>query len=226
MSSQVRLSTRFVLSLASVVWIALPAPAADSPTPTATQTPRPAGGTSLKEVAKETELKGAEKGKSIVISNENLSEYADKGSVTSVDDGDSRKRRPVRDTTNVNLIPPSDAGSNDERRRYWQGQYRSQVNLVAAIRNQINVIDEEVPGLWRDFYAWDDPMYRDGVIKPKLDAAIARRQKLEQQLADGENRLNEIKDLARRDGAEPGWFRAIPMPTPFPPTPTPGVIVY
>jgi hypothetical protein len=226
MSSFSRLSIRVACTAALGLSVGFWAFAADQPTPTPTKTPRPAGGTSLNEMAKDTELKGGEKGKEIVITNENLSDYADKGSVTAVSGADTSSRRPVRDPLKVELVPPSDSGHTDERRRYWQNEYKRQTELVASLRNQITVLDGEIPGLWRDFYAWDDPMYRDGVIKPKLDAAMARRQGMEEQLVSAEAKLSEIKDQARRDGAEPGWFRGISAPTPYPPTPTPGLVIY
>ena len=200
--------------------------AAESPTPTPTRTPRPSGGTTLNEMAKDKELKGGEKGKAIVISNENLSEYAEKGGITAAEGGETPKRRPVRDPLKVEMVAPSDPQHSDERRRHWQNRYKSQVELVASIRYQIVVLDGEIPGLWRDFYAWDDPMYRDGVIKPKLDAATKRRAKLEQDLVAAEAKLSQIKSDARKDGAEPGWFRGIAVPTPYPATPTPGIIDY
>jgi hypothetical protein len=60
-------------------------------------------------------------------------------------------------------------------------------------------------------------MYRDGVIKPKLDQALAQRQKLEVELQDEEAKLAQVKEAARRDGAQPGWFRGFdPLPTPKP----------
>jgi hypothetical protein len=210
-----------VLGLSLGMWVH----AADPPTPTPTKTPRPAGGTSLNEMAKDTELKGGEKGKSIVITNENLAEYAEKGSVTATE-SDTPNRRPVRDPLKVEMVAPSDPEHSDERRRFWQSQYKSQIELVGSLRYQITVLDGEIPGLWRDFYSWDDPMYRDGVIKPKLDAATERRAKLEKDLVEAEAKLSQIKSDARRDGAEPGWFRGMNVPTPFPPTPTPGIIVY
>jgi hypothetical protein len=227
MNSKIRSAIRLAQAAALAICAALAVQAADSPTPTPTRTPRPSGGNSLNEVAKEKELKGAEKGKSIVISNENLSSYAEKGSVTAVDEGKKKQpnRRPVRDTTKVEVQPPSDPAHTDERRRYWQGLYKRQIDLIASIRNQITILDETIPGLWRDFYAWDDPMYRDGVIKPKLDEATARRTRLEQRLIDAEARMSEIKEDARKDGAEPGWFRGIKLPTPMPSTPTPQVVV-
>jgi len=202
--------------------------AADSPTPSPTKTPRPAGGTALNEMAKDTELKGTEKGQPIVITNENLADYAGKGSVTASSESDTAKRRPVRDPNKIDPVPPiiPGQGNIDERRRYWQNQYKTQMDLVASIRHQIDLLDGEIPGLWRDFYAWDDPMYRDGVIKPKLDAAVARRASLEQQLVAAEKKLSELKNNARKDGAEPGWFRGIAEPTPYPATPTPDIVIY
>ena len=60
-----------------------------------------------------------------------------------------------------------------------------------------------------DFYSRDDPAYRDGVVKPKLDQSLRRREELERQLAQEEPVLEQIKVDARRDGADPGWFREL-----------------
>lgn len=209
----------------------VPGMAEDRPTPTPTATPtqsptpRPAGGQSLREIGKDTELKGGGTGTPIVISNENLAEIAEQGSVTSVEKGagSGAGRRPVRQPGQVTVVE-SDPQHTDERRRYWRNQYESQVELIEGLQRQIQILDQKIPGLWRDFYSRDDPAYRDGVIKPELDAAMARRQKLEEQLAAAGPRLSEIKSQARADGAEPGWFRGIPTPAPLPPTPPPGAV--
>lgn len=202
--------------------------AADEKKATPTPTPRPTGGTSLNEIAKDTQLKGKEEGKGIVISNENLAGYAEKGEVTQGSGGTTLGRRPVRPPGSAVQAtdPTSPSSQTDERMRYWRSQYQSQVNLIATIKNQIALLDAEIPGLWTDFYSRDDPAYRDGVIKPRLDAALDRRKRLEGQLAEAEPKLNEIKDQARRDGAEPGWFRGVVVPTPIPPSPTPGLLNY
>ena len=106
-----------------------------------------------------------------------------------------------------------------EKKQYWQTMYSQQLERLKDTAAQIEVLDYEIPGLWRDFYAWDDPAYRDGVIKPKLDKALAQRQKLEVDMQNGRSRLDEIKDQARKDGAEPGWFRGLgELPTPKPTT--------
>ena len=161
----------------------------------------------------------------IVITNDNLADYAAKGNVTSVDDssGSAKGRRPVHEPgtdaskrTVMDAVEDAGALAQDEKKHFWRSTYKKQLELVASIEEQIANLDWEIPGLWRDFYAWDDPAYRDGVIKVKLDEALARRQRLEEQLKVEQARLEEIKKDARKDGAQPGWFRGIEKPTPRP----------
>lgn len=190
---------------------------AEQPTPT--PTPRAQGGKSLAEVAKDKSLKGEGNGKGIVISNENLADYAERGALTTVGKQDSSKGRPVQKSVglgdpNASSGPPAtDEEHEGERQRYWQGQYKRQLNIIVAIQNRMTELDDEIPGLWSDFYAWDDPAYRDGVIKPKLDAALIEREKLDGQLREAQAQLGKIKEDARKDGAQPGWFRGIEAST-------------
>ena len=196
-------------------------------TPTPTPTPGPGGGEkSLTDIAKNIELKGGEKGKPIVISNENLPDYASQRELTAASEKKKQAVRPIHGTGAQKVVTPSQTGPGAERKRYWQGKYKQQLELIAGVKRQIDILDYEIPGLWRDFYAWDDPAYRDGVIKPKLDSALAKRDALEERLRVEEPRLQEIKALAREDGAEPGWFREIAVPTAAPLSPTPEMIVY
>jgi hypothetical protein len=99
---------------------------------------------------------------------------------------------------------------------HWRQTYTQQLERIAAIERQIADLDYQIPGLWNDFYSRDDPAYRDGVIKPKLDRALVRRDELAKQLEDERPKLQQIKEDARKDGAEPGWFRGIQEPTPIP----------
>jgi hypothetical protein len=231
MSSNRRFPALQILVVGSVLILGSALGLADQPTPTPGPTPKAEENQkALSEVAKTKPLKGAENGKSIVITNENLADYAAKGSLTTVTGkGESAKsgRRPLTDPSNtVGMVEaPSGAVSHtDERRRYWVGQYERQLQLIASIKNQIQDLDRQIPGLWRDFYSWDDPSYRDGVIKPKLDQALKLRERLEADLSREEPRLQEIKSNARQDGGEPGWFRGISPPTPRPEEPTPDIM--
>jgi len=200
--------------------------AAEEPTPTPKPTPVHDG--DLSSVAGSIKLNTdgtTESGGSIVITNENLPELAGKGSVTEVTKpGGTKGRRALTDVQGEGPGiegKPQGYAEKAEKKQYWQGMYVQQVELMGNIISQIEVLDYEIPGLWRDFYAWDDPAYRDGVIKPKLDSALAQRQQLEQELQEAQGKLDEIKSGARRDGGEPGWFRG--LPTPPVPKPTQGI---
>lgn len=186
--------------------------------PTPTPTPRPAGGQSLNEVAKDKELNKEATGEadgSIVISNENLQDIAAKGSVTEVK-STTRKTAEGPHAAGVEMVDP-DALKAEQRKYYWQQLYAQQLSKIASLRRQIQQLDSDIPGLWNDFYSRDDPAYRDGVIKPRLDASLERREQLEAELSREEPKLEQIKIDARRDGAEPGWFRELKIaPTPRP----------
>jgi len=191
---------------------------AADPEPSRTPTPKPSG--NLSSVAGDITLNTEAVGESggIVITNENLPALAEKGAVTEVTkSGGGQRARGVADVQPGSLEGISAAADTTGKKNYWQTLYTQQIELLKNINLQIEVLDREIPGLWRDFYSWDDPAYRDGVIKPKLDEALAQRQKLEADLQAGQTRLDEIKVQARRDGGEPGWFRGlgdVPEPKP------------
>jgi hypothetical protein len=190
--------------------------------PTPTPTPKPVSG-SLSDVAGEIKLNqdaaGSEGG--IVIDNETLSELAGKGLITEVTKpGANQGQRRLSDVTGTGAEVEGQLpgyAESEEKKQYWQAVYQQQLDLVIQIREQIAVLDREIPALWTDYYSRDDPAYRDGVIKPRLDEAMAHRQKLEVDLQTAEASLAKVKDDARRDGGLPGWFRGFDaLPTPVP----------
>jgi len=193
-----------VLAVLGVVCVPVGVGAAEpspTPTPAATRTP-------------------------IVITNENLADYAAQGHVTSADSATSGSaaaatRRPVHRTTGSDVskrvedaVVDAPRLAEEEKKNYWRSRYEQQLDLVASMEDQIAVLDREIPGLWRQFYAWDDPAYRDGVIKVQLDAALQRSERLKDQLEVERAHLGEIRNAARKDGAQPGWFRGLERPTP------------
>jgi len=200
---RLEIAVGFVVLAACVTAVASPLAVGADPTPTPTPRKTP-----------------------IVISNENLADYAAQGRLTttgSATSGEGKERRPVHrnavgdpSKTVQDAVADAPELAMDERRRFWRDKYQQQVNLVGSIEEQIRILDWEIPGLWRDFYARDDPAYRDGVIKPKLDEALARSDRLEQQLKSEQEMLEKFRADARKDGAEPGWFRGIEKPTPRP----------
>ena len=94
--------------------------------------------------------------------------------------------RPVHVGSDSGLPPvqvPAD-DSEAEKKRYWRELYQRQVDIIQQLRGEIEILDTAIPGLWNKFYAWDDPAYRDSVIKPELDQALLRREHLEKQLVE------------------------------------------
>lgn len=198
--------------------------AADDPTPTPTPTPTP-------EVTP-TPPSGAESAvrpTPIVITNENLKEFAEKGRLTTVGEATTkptpRASDPGRDydrsraraeetgltpemaaTYGVELENPA---AERERRDYWRSRYLQQKKRIEALEEQLEHLSSEIPRLWNQFYATDDPAYRDGVIKPQLDQMIERHDEIEKELVEARELLPKIKTDARRDGAQPGWFRGL-----------------
>lgn len=166
------------------------------------------------------------KSNKVVISDDNLQDYASQGALTETTrptPPPEERRRAVHGAGTVLANDPlglDETPEMAEKRRYWQGQYQRQLELIASLERQVQVLDETIPLLWRKFYAWDDPAYRDGVIKPELDQALVRRESLEERLTEARGALGGIVEAARRDGAEPGWFRGIEVRTP-PVSPTP-----
>jgi hypothetical protein len=150
----------------------------------------------------------------IVIDNETLRKYADQGRVTSVERPSSSRASGTGVTALGGGMGRDSSNEDAAKRRYWRELYQQQLDLVQSLEQQIEILDREIPGLWRDFYARDDPMYRDGVIKPKLDEALARREQIEEQLGEEREQLPKIRENARRNGAQPGWFRGLDQPPP------------
>lgn len=216
-------TTRLKALAGVIVMFGTVAMAAEKPSPT--PTPRPSGGKTLTDVAKDKKLKGDTAGSTsgtIVITNENLSDYASKGGLTTAKPTSKNPAaRGVHAGTNVSVID-SETSEENKRKHYWQQKYLQQLERIASIKSQIGDLDLEIPALWSDFYARDDPMYRDGVIKPKLDRSLKRRDDLAALLLQEEPKLAQIKEEARRDGAEPGWWRDIKEPTPRPRNPKTG----
>ncbi len=179
------------------------------PTPTPTPVPVPTMNPhSLAAAASKIKLRNPseEAGSGgVVITNENLKSYAEKGKLTTA------SGQPSGPKTAGTPFGRTTAGqrqmSDEAKKAYWRNTYIRQKQLVESIKKRIRELDREIPGLWRDFYAWDDPAYRDGVIKPKIDKKMKEQEELKKRLTVEEKHLPQILEDARRDGALPGWFR-------------------
>jgi hypothetical protein len=116
------------------------------------------------------------------------------------------------------------SGASDENRKTkWQQRYRSAVDRVRRLEADVKNLESQVSGLERDFYSRDDAVYRDSVIKPEWDKALADLQKARAELDAARKQPDEVVGAARHDGALPGWFRGLDQEAPTPPPAQQGV---
>lgn len=189
-----------VVILVVPLWVVADDPTpTPTPEPTPTPTPRPA---TLADLAKDREL--------------NTEVLNDDGAIViikPVEDEASAQTAPNRPADQVPGLPGMTEEerriSEEEKKAYWQQEYLKQLEEINLNKRKIEILDERIPELQNKFYRWDDPAYRDGVIKPELDQAMADRERYRAELGEAQEELARIKQDARRDGALPGWFRGL-----------------
>jgi hypothetical protein len=183
------------------------AAAAATPTPVATPSisvllarpdaEAPVRGDSLADVAKRIKLK-LPANQPRVITNEAVKQLSEGVELT------------------MTMAPAGGAGaahgreSGDERKKaIWQQRYRAAVERVRRLETDVRDLEARANGLEQEFYAHDDPVYRDSTIKPAWDKSLTDLAKAKADLEDARKEPNEVLNAARRDGALPGWFRGL-----------------
>jgi hypothetical protein len=142
-----------------------------------------------------------------VIDDHNLKELAALGRIT---EPAPAPEQPELDAIAERLA--SSAQELAEKRRQWRARYAKQVDLIVTCEHDCQLLEAKVGALWISFLRTKDSSRRNGVIAPKLEMtkqelALARA-RLEHERA----RLPTLLREARRDGAEPGWFRDLIRP--------------
>jgi hypothetical protein len=100
--------------------------------------------------------------------------------------------------------------SGDERKKsIWQQRYRAAVERVRRLEADVKNLESRANRLEQEFYAHDDPVYRDSTIKPAWDKSLTDLAKAKTDLEEARKEPNEVLNAGRRDGALPGWFRGL-----------------
>jgi hypothetical protein len=111
------------------------------------------------------------------------------------------------------VTPTSSTADSEVLKQEWQRRFQRARAELAYWKSEADRLDAEVKGLERQFYATDDPAYRDGVIKPAWDKALVDWRNAVANLEAAKSKPDEVIAQARRAGALPGWFRGLPEPS-------------
>lgn len=135
----------------------------------------------------------------LVITDENLQEYAKGGRLTElvtegVDDGSDED----------SAIRPASPASQEE---YWRTRARDSRLAWRAAADRVQELEREVADLRFQFYAQDDPAYRDGEIKPAWDRAVIELAQARMRADDLETQVELVLAEGLEAGALPGWLR-------------------
>ncbi len=171
------------------------------PPPRSTAVPSPTPSVSsrqsLAEYAEKKTLQRSSAGdqKSIVITDENLSDWASGKELTSVtgESADSRDSGFGLETENPRVV--------------WRKRVQEGLDAIRVLDSETSGLESEIVALWELFYACDVPDEREERIRPRLKQRIGRQLELSIELKAAKIDLQEILADARRNGALPGWFR-------------------
>lgn len=131
-----------------------------------------------------------------VITDENLAEFAAGANVTV-------------GSAPAPLSPEEKAQLQEQEReeQYWRSEaLRLRVEWREAY-DSLGELEERAAKLRNDFYAADDPFYRDRQIKPAWDRALDQIEEAHETIEAAQRELGQLLDEGRRAGALPGWLR-------------------
>lgn len=147
---------------------------------------------------------------SIVINDKNLEKYAEGGQLTYVEEPAAEAGAEGEDTggNEAEDAPTVEPGSTDlAKEEYWRDRVSDVRQAWREEIDRIGELESEIAALRRDFYAEDDPFYRDSQIKPKWDRALEALEESRRAAREHRERLDEVLEAGRKAGALPGWLR-------------------
>jgi hypothetical protein len=146
----------------------------------------------------------------LVINNDNLAAFAADGQLTVVTPGTAAPAESTQEPATAGTAAgesPSrgPAGPRDEV--YWRDRTRDVRTRWADASEEVERLELQAAQLRWDFYAEDDPYYRDERIKPEWDRVLDELRRARQDIRAYSEELAEVLTEGRRAGALPGWLR-------------------
>jgi hypothetical protein len=144
----------------------------------------------------------------MVLNNQTLKKHSKVGSTFVVDESEVEDREGEEARTEDSAAPEETTTELDaEEENYWR---QLVYDLRREWRNAYDDIEEfesEIARLRRDFYAEDDPFYRDSQIKPAWDRALKDLEEARRTVERSQAELERAMEEGHRAGALPGWLR-------------------
>jgi hypothetical protein len=148
-----------------------------------------------------------------VIDNDNLAAFGAAAQVTVVTPGTEPAAAGEEPAASAGAAAPGasetpprgPAGPRDEVD--WRGRVRDIRTRWADAASEVERLERQADQLRWDFYAEDDPYYRDERIKPEWDRVLDDLRRARQDVRAYREELAEAVEEGRGVGALPGWLR-------------------
>ena len=96
-------------------------------------------------------------------------------------------------------------------REKWGKRHRREVKTIRSLQNQISKAMTDLAALKDRFFHASSEKQRIR-IEPRLKAQKQKLSKLRDQLSTAKISFSQMIREARKEGAQPGWFRDLPRP--------------
>lgn len=136
----------------------------------------------------------------LVITNQNLAQHAAGGVLTIAHAAEGEESASDAEAEAIVARAAADEKLWRERGLEIRKRWREAADRVPEL-------ESKVAELRQRFYSTDDPVVRDGQVKPQWDRALADLEEARFQAARGAEEVADFLEAGRRAGALPGWLR-------------------
>lgn len=135
----------------------------------------------------------------IVITQDNLKKFSLQGA--------RRLTVTQKGSEGITYVPTKLKDTKGRGEDYWREEKARLVQDLQEAQKKLKELQALEAKLQTQYYNWDDPAYRDGVIKPQWDQALKDIEKAKEKIKAAQKALQALEERARKAGVPPGWLR-------------------
>jgi hypothetical protein len=155
----------------------------------------------LAETAKAERERRARAGQPVaVITDKTLHKYASQGQITVADPKDKGKQG----TEGAAVVPGAETVRDEQ---YWRSRALEIRQRWKQADDDVKELEQRSTELRQQFYLENDPLIRDGRIKPEWDRVLDRLRQAHLDVDAATQELTSFLEEGRVAGAQPGWLR-------------------